>query len=132
MVAFNTSVSGTTTGAAIAYTSVNRWNYISISNTGGGTPGTIYARTDGVAAVSGADGTYSIPTGQTLTFSNDLGYWNQAYSVIPAGSYATDPTGSPKTILPYGSSLAGGTANPGTSVSVIGVTGATYEISAAG
>lgn len=137
MTAFTNSASSTTTGSAQTWTSATRWAYISVVNHAGATPGTVYVRTDGTAAVAGADGTYAVANGEELVFANALPLWTQAASVIPAstsgaGAY-TVPSGSgPSEVVPMGSSPYGQSANPGTSVSVIGVAGADYTISGTG
>lgn len=85
----------------------------------------IWARADGTAAASEADGSYAIQPGTTVELSNGEPYWTQAFSVIPAGTLVGGTPGTPAEIQPYGSSLAGGKANPGVHVSVILDTGTT-------
>jgi hypothetical protein len=89
------------------------------------TSGTIiWVRADGTAAVKEADDCFAIDPGQSLVLDNGLANWSQAYSVIPAGTLVGGgPSQGPAVVQPFGSSLAGGTANPGTSVSVILDTG---------
>lgn len=131
MPTFTNSATGTA-GAATSYTSTLRWAYIYVENTG--TTGILWVRTDGSAATAG-DGSYSVSPGQSIVVANDLGLWSQAASVIPAGTYATNMavgSGTPPEIQPYGSSLYGGTANPGTSVSIFSAGTPTFTISGTG
>jgi hypothetical protein len=79
----------------------------------------IWVRADGTAAVKEADGCYAIMPGQSLLLDNGLAYWRQSQSVIPSGTMAVSSVSAPASITPMGSSLAGGVANPGTSVSII-------------
>jgi hypothetical protein len=79
---------------------------------------TVWARADGTAAVAEADGCYAVAPGETLVLDNGLSYWSQAYSVIGKGTVTVKP-GTPAIVQPYGSSLAGGVTNPGSSVSLI-------------
>lgn len=131
MPTFTNSVNGTA-GAATSYTSAIRWAYLLVENTG--TTGILWVRTDGSAAAA-ADGSYSIAPGQSLVVANDLPLWSQAASVIPAGSYPAGNvvgSGTPPEIQPYGGSLYGQTANPGTSISVFSAATPTFTISGTG
>lgn len=87
----------------------------------------IWVRADGIAAAARADGCFAVMPGQVLTLNNGLIWWSQVYSVLAKGAIVgTGPgTGTPYEVFPYGSSLFGQTANPGTSVSVILDTGTT-------
>lgn len=137
MPTFTNSTSATATGSSVSYTSTTRWAYLKIENTAtaAGT-GTLYVRTDGTAAAVGGDGTVSVNPGEVVVVANSLGLWSQAASVIPAGTYPTGSvlnSGTPPEIQPYGSSLYGGTTNPGTNVTVIGTaTLPTFTISGTG
>lgn len=84
----------------------------------GATP--IWVRADGIAAVTEADGAFAIASGQTLILNNGEPLWSQGLANVPVGVLVGGVgTGTPAVVMPYGSSLAGGIANPGTHVSVI-------------
>lgn len=106
------------TGASAAI----RYSYIAITNDGGTTPGPIYFTTDGTVPTVGGQDCFAVNTGDTIVVANGAGLWTQAQSVIGAGtqvpsSYTTAST--PWQATPYGSSLGGGVANPGTTVKMI-------------
>ncbi len=100
--AVNTAYSGTLT---------TRYQYVSVTNETGGE---IFVRTDGTAATVDGDFCTLVANGATVVLANMLPLWDQAMSVIPAGSNNQ-----------WGQWKGGGTANPGTSVSVIAPTGVT-------
>jgi len=85
----------------------------------------IWARADGTAAVSEADGCFAIDPGQSLVLSNGLAIYDQGLLNVAKGTMLGGglSLGTPYQISPLGSSLAGGTANPGSTVSVILDTG---------
>ena len=114
------SVASSAVATAVALT--NYYQSITVENLGSGL---VWIRADGTAAVSQADGCFPLNTGQTLTLNNGLAFWSQVYSNIPAGTLTGAPAGqgTPYEIQPYGSSLVGGKANPGVSVSAILDTG---------
>jgi hypothetical protein len=84
----------------------------------------IWVRADGTAAAPQADGSYPVMPGQTLALNNGLIWWSQVYNVLAKGTISVVP-GTPAEIQPYGTSLLGGKANPGVSVSIILDTGTT-------
>lgn len=138
MPTFTNSASGTA-GAAASYTSTTRWAYVKVENTGAA--GVLWVRTDGTAAAA-ADGSYSLNPGESGVFANALGLWTQAATVIPAGDdlSAHPPTvagtpgfpGTPASPTVAGGSLYGGTANPGTSVSIFSAGTPTFTIAGTG
>lgn len=110
-----------------------RYAYVVVENTA--TTGIIYVRTDGTAATVGGDEDTAISPGGVAVIANMLALWSQAMSVIPVGSYAAGMavgSGTPPELQPYGSSLWGGQANPGTSVSVIGAGTNTFTVTGTG
>jgi hypothetical protein len=117
------SVSSSTVATTIALT--NYYQSITLENLG---TGLVWVRADGVAAVSEADGCFPLNTGQTITLNNGLAYWSQVYSVLSKGTLTGGTPGTPAGVQPYGSSLAGGTANPGVSVSAILDTGSSAVV----
>jgi hypothetical protein len=133
MPTFTNSASGTA-GAAASYTSTIRWAYFKIENTGAA--GVLWVRTDGTAAAA-ADGSYSLNPGESGVFANALALWTQAASVIQpsvtgAGAY-TVPSGSgPLEVVPTGTSPYGGTASPGSSVSIFSAGTPTFTIAGTG
>jgi hypothetical protein len=114
------SVASSTVATSAALTGY--YQDITVENIGSGL---VWVRADGIAAVSEADGCFPLNTGQTLTLSNGLAYWSQVYSVLPKGTLTGGTAWTPAEVQPYGSSLAGGQANPGVSVSAILDTGST-------
>lgn len=100
-----------------------RYAYVAVSHNGAvGT--VVYVRTDGTAATVGGDNTVAVEAGQTAVVANAFATWSQAASVIPpaaagANAYAVPSGNGPSEVTPMGSSPYGGTASPGTSVSVI-------------
>jgi hypothetical protein len=125
----STTVYGTIASASVAVTVAlaERYDYLAIENLApavAGAPETqiIWVRTDGVAAVPQADVNFSVMPGERVLVSPMNGLWTQAALNIPHG------TG-------MGQSLYGGTANPGTSVSVIldtGTVSTNFSVEAAG
>lgn len=115
---------------AVTATLTNYYDSVVVENLGvplstGPETQIIWVRADGTAAVKEADGCFAIMPGQSLVLDNGLAFWRQSQSVIPAGTMAASSVSAPASITPMGSSLAGGVANPGTSVSVILDTGTT-------
>ena len=98
------SVSGTT---AVPGTLSCRYEYISVTNETGAE---IFVCTNGNAATVDGDFCSLIMPGQVAVLANMLPLWDQASTVIPAGSNNQ-----------WGQWKGGGTANPGVSVSVIAV-----------
>lgn len=110
-----------------------RYAYVVVENTG--TAGVIYARTDGTAATVGGDFCTAIDPGTYMVIANMLPLWTQTSSVLVLGSYPAGSvveSGTPPEIQPYGSSLWGGQASPGTSVSVISGGTPTFTITGTG
>jgi|SRR6266478_4003041 len=103
-----------------------RYGYLAVSNTGATV---LYARADGTDAVTtNADFNYAVPPGTTVLVANGLPLWNQASSVMPAGTVSVSQ-GTPSEIQPYGSSLWGQKVSPGTSISLKTTgTGVTYSV----
>jgi hypothetical protein len=116
-------------GTAVTFTLTGYYQSVLVQNltpAGETTPDVatiIWARADGTAAVAQADLNFAISPGQSLVLNNGLTSWDQAQSVIPAGTMAASLVSAPATISPMGSALGGGIANPGCSVSVILDTG---------
>ena len=99
------SVAGTT---AVSGTITPRYEYVSVLNETGVE---IWVRTDGSAATVDGDNCTAVPAGTNpVVIANGALPWEQAMSVIPAGSNNQ-----------WGQWKGGGTANPGLSVSVIAV-----------
>lgn len=121
---YGTIASSTT---AVSAALAERYGYIAVENLSppaGATPEPqlIWVRTDGTAAVKEADGCFSVNPGERMVVAPMNGLWTQAALCIPNG------TG-------MGQSRYGGTANPGTSVSVIldnGTTSTNFSVEAAG
>ena len=110
-----------------------RYAYVLIENTGA--TGIIYVRTDGTAATVGGDLCVAVNAGQNIIMANELPWWSQAANVIPKGTLVgiENLAGTPPEITaPYGSSLYGTKASPGTSVSVISSGTPTFTITGAG
>jgi hypothetical protein len=111
---------------ATAYSSAltPRWQYLSVTNETGVE---IFVRTDGQPATADGDFCTAIPAGsEPVVLANMLPLWDQAMAVVANGS--ANQSGQWK---------GGGTANPGTSVSVIAPAGtlagtATVTIQGAG
>ena len=105
-----------------------RYAYIEVEN---GTAFDIFVRADGSAATNaGGDQDTLVPAGASVTISNGFGWWTQAASVIPpsaagAGAYTNASGNGPLGVTPMGTSPYGGSANPGTSISVVAVSGST-------
>jgi len=134
---------GTLTGNAV--TTVNfgtgastpiRYSYIAITNESGATPAPIYVTVDGVTAPTvGGEDTIAVAPNATVVVANGAGLWTQAQSVLQAGtqipsSYTTAST--PWQATPYGSSLGGGVANPGTTVKMISAQAMAFTVSGTG
>lgn len=115
-----------------------RYGYVVVSNTGATNP--MYVRTDGTAAVSGADFNYVIEPLTSMVISNGLRLWTQAAGVIQAGLNVSSPLaagspgwpGTPATEQPLGTSAYGQTASPGTNVSFISAAGTTFTVTGTG
>jgi hypothetical protein len=125
---FSAYASVASSTSASTFTLTPRWNYVVVSNMTTGTGATIiWVRTDGNPATVDGDESYALAPGQRGLFANQQGLWSQADTVVPAGTLiegAPNPgVYSPAMVWPMGSSLAGGVANDGTSVSVILDTG---------
>lgn len=133
MPTFTNSATGTA-GAAASYTSTIRWAYFKVENTGAA--GVLWVRTDGTAAAA-ADGSYSLNPGESGVFANALPLWTQAASVIPASAattaaYLVASGSGPSEVNPVGTSPYGGTASPGSSVSIFSAGTPTFTISGTG
>lgn len=115
-----------------------RYAYVVVENTGAA--GTIFARTDGTAATIGGDECFEIGPGQSATIANGFATWSQAASVIPASAAGANAyknaSGSgpyaPLGVNPMGTSPYGGSANPGTSVSLISSGTPTFTVTGTG
>jgi hypothetical protein len=103
-----------------------RYNTVLVENTG--TTGNIYVRTDGQAATVGGDFCTEVGPGIAVEVANADPLWNQAATVIPKGVIVGGTPWQPAEIQPYGSSLWGGLANAGTSVSLISSGTPTYTV----
>ncbi len=88
---------------------VPRYEFVSVLNETGLE---IWVRTDGTAATVDGDFCTAIAPGSQVVVANMQPLWDQAMTVIPAG-----------TVNQWGQWQGGGTANPGTTVSVISVSG---------
>jgi hypothetical protein len=110
----------TTSGVPIRYATVL------VENTG--TTGNIFARTDGQPATVGGDFCTEIGPGVAVEIANADPLWNQAATVIPKGAIVGGTPGTPAEVYPYGSSLWGGLANAGTTVSLISSGTPTYTV----
>lgn len=105
--------------------------YVVIQNTG---TNAIFVTTDGktVPVTAGGDGIFEIPSGATVTIPNEgLGTWRPSQSVISAGTIVGGTPGTPAEVYPYGSSLAGGGADPGVKLNFIAVTATTTFVATA-
>lgn len=109
-----------------------RYAYVYVENTGAA--GIIYVRTDGTAATVGGDNCVAVEPGTNAVVANSLPLWSQAANVIPKGTLTgAQYTGTPPEMTsPYGSSLYGTKASPGTSVSVISSGTPTFTITGTG
>jgi hypothetical protein len=127
----------------------DRFGFIAVTNVSAS--GVIWVTANGSVAVDSGAGVVNaepVEPGQTIELANGLVYWGQASSVLVAGSVAiprgggaayvatsstvTTTAANPGHVHPYGSSLAGGGADNGTSVSLICTTANEYTITAAG
>lgn len=103
-----------------------RYAYVAVENNAGFA---VFVRTDGTAATNaGGEFNTLVPSGTTAVIANAQANWYQSQSVIPVGTIPAGEqlgSGTPQEIQPYGSSLGGGVANPGTSVSIIALSGST-------
>lgn len=125
-----TSASGFTT--ALNY----RVSYLLVQNT---SANVLYITTDGKTApvTTGGDGIFEIPANSSLVIPNQAPLWYQSASVIPKSSELTGPSGAvwtPNEIgKPYGGSLWGQTADPGTVINTIAsAASTTFVVTAAG
>jgi len=108
-----------------------RYAYVTVENTGAAAT-LIYVRTDGTAATVGGDFCIVVGSGQSVTIANELPSWSQVANVIAAGTQSAGKPWSPSEIQPYGSSLYGGKASPGTSVSLISAGTPTFTVTGTG
>lgn len=99
------SVPGTT---AVSGTLTPRYQFISVTNMTGVQ---IFVRTDGTAATVDGDFCTALLPNEVTVIANMAPLWEQAQTVIQAGSNNQ-----------WGQWKGGGAANPGTSISVIAVT----------
>lgn len=111
----------TATGTAQTATLTNYYSNILVENlTEPGTgAGIIWVRADGTTAVSEADDNFAIAPGESLVLNNGLGIYDQGLLNVAQGSLVGGTAWTPAEVQPYGSSLAGDKANPGSKVSVI-------------
>lgn len=98
------SVPGTT---AVSGSLTPRYQYVTVVNETGVE---IWVRTDGTAATVDGDFCTLVMPGERALLANMAPLWEQAQTVIPAG-----------TVDQFGQWQGGGVANPGTPVSVIAV-----------
>lgn len=104
------------------YTFADRYGYVAVTNTG---TAAIQVTGDGSSPeAAGAAGTaINVPAGATRVIANGLPLWYQSSKVIPAGvnkfgnGNTTSSAASPGTVQSQ-RSLAGGMANPGTTINV--------------
>lgn len=96
-------------GSAVSGTLTPRYEYLTVLNEMGVE---IWVRTDGTAATIDGDFCTAVAPGERALVANMAPLWDQASTVIPAGS--NNAAGQWK---------GGGMANPGTSISFIPVTG---------
>lgn len=116
MTAFLSTWSGsvsTTGGSATQLTSVNRWQYIRVTNTT--SAGVMYITTDGATQpAAGADTGWSAGPGETVIVPNKLALWWQGFGG-PGGNI--DPVGlTNPTIDPPQKATSTNAPNPGTAV----------------
>jgi hypothetical protein len=90
-----------------------RYEYVSVLNQTGNE---IFVRTDGTAATVDGDFCTMVANGERALIANMTPLWEQAQTVIPAGSNNAG-----------GQWRGGGQANPGTPISVIIPTGVTPQ-----
>ena len=111
-------VASLTSGTAVSVTLAPRWSYILVENnsTNIATPVGVWVRTDGVAATVGGDNCYYVAPNGSKVVANMAGLWNQSAPLIQNGPSDWQDT-----------DIYGGTANPGTSVSVILASGAVAQ-----
>lgn len=87
---------------AATVTFAERFGYVEFENHSASDA--MWARTDGNAAVAGADGTYYIAPGENMIIANGNPMWFQGF-------------GGPEGTVQSGGAIA---ANPGTSICVVG------------
>src|SRR6185437_5749669 len=97
--------------SAVSGSLTPRYEFVTVLNETGVE---IWVRTDGQAAVLDADLCYAVAPGERALIANMTPLWDQASTVIPAGS-----------VNQWGQWKGGGMANPGTPVSFIPVVTAT-------
>lgn len=113
-----------------------RYSYIAITNDSGATPAPIYFTVDGVTAPTvGGEDCFAVDPNDTVVVANGAGLWTQAQSIIGVGtqipsSFTTAST--PWQATPYGSSLGGGVANPGTTVKMISAQAMAFTVAGSG
>lgn len=128
---------GTAGTSASGFTTIfsYRVSYLLVQNT---SANVLYISTDGKTApvTTGGDGIFVIPANSSLTIPNQLPLWYQSASVIPKSSQLTVPAGvwTPHEVgSPYGGSLWGQTADPGTVINTIAsAASTTFVVTAAG
>jgi|SRR6185312_6029725 len=113
-----------------------RYSYIAVTNDGAAaSPVPIYFTTDGTVPTVGGEDCFAVNPNTTMVVANGAVLWTQAQSVLQAGtqipsSYTTAST--PWQATPYGSSLGGGVANPGTTVKLISSGTMAFTVSGSG
>jgi hypothetical protein len=125
---------------------LERYNYVAVTNDGAAI---ISVTTNGIAATATGNNVVTIPAGVTMVIANQVPMWFPSSRNIVAGVEKI-PTGGgsgsevntsttvtttpmqPGRIYPMMGSLAGGVANPGTSVSIIGTAANAYTVTAVG
>lgn len=96
-------------GAAVSGSLTPRYEYVTVLNETGVE---IWVRTDGTAATVDGDFCTAVAPGERVLIANTSPLWEQAQTVISAGSNNQ-----------WGQWRGGGVANPGTPISFIPVTG---------
>lgn len=136
------SAEGTLTAATVATVTFGvgaaptRYSYIAVTNdSAAASPVPIYFTTDGTVPTVGGQDCFAVDPNTTVVVANGSALWTQAQSAIPAGtqipsSYTTAST--PWQATPYGSSLGGGAANPGTTVKLISSGTMAYTVAGSG
>lgn len=112
-----------------------RFSYVTISNDGGATPAPIYVSVNGIDPTIGGEDFYVVNPGATATLANGAGLWTQGLSTVAVGTQTPSSyqgASTPWQATPYGSSLAGGAANPGTTVKMISAQAVAFTVSGSG
>jgi len=106
---FNSLTLNGNAGNAVSGSLTPRYEYVTVLNEMGVE---IWVRTDGQAATIDGDFCTAVAPGERVLIANTTALWEQAQTVIPAGSNNQ-----------WGQWRGGGASNPGTPISFIPVTG---------